>query len=131
MQHADRKPVESMQGLFHGFAGNGKGIVGFLSAKSTPICISSLIKPLSKPPSPSTLLLRVWGEGAVSIHHFHYCFIVKSVEALIVIRGCNKLNLLRAPVGEGREEGEEEVPASSAKEPAIQDRGSQGSGCTF
>lgn len=26
---------------------------------------------------------------------------MKSVEALIVIRGCNKLNLLRAPVGEG------------------------------
>lgn len=64
--------------------------------KSTPTCILSLIKPLSKGlPVP---LLRAWGEGAVSIHHFHYCFSVRPVEALIVIRGCYELNLLRAPV---------------------------------
>lgn len=48
-------------------------------------------------------LLRAWGEGAVSIHHFHYCFSVRPVEASIVIRGCYELNLLRAPVS--KEEG--------------------------
>lgn len=45
--------------------------------------------------------------------HFHlsfstYCFIVKPFETLIVIRGCNKLDLLWAPAGKER--------ASSAKE---------------
>lgn len=46
---------------------------------------------------------------------FIYCFIVKPFETVIVIRGCNKLDLLGAAVGEGKEK-EREVLASSSKE---------------
>lgn len=41
----------------------------------------------------------------ISFIIFIYCFIVKPFETVIVIRGCNKVDLLGAPVGEERKSG--------------------------
>lgn len=63
-----------------------------LSVHPKVSCILSLIKFQWK--GFPSFLLNVWGWVQFSFIIFIYCFIVKPFETLIVIRSCNKLDLL-------------------------------------